>query len=152
MQDIRRVVLEHLESSPITNPAGQHAEDTGAITPRGNGSTESREFKAAFDVMWDVLDFIKNQFGEIRNTPIGSVIALSGSAMCAQATTVQEYMEQHWPNTGAILLDSLNLLLVNCKYVLSNGMSILCVFVSRKDYKTLAIRTVLYYFNSVAVC
>ncbi|TVY88680.1 hypothetical protein LAWI1_G006923 [Lachnellula willkommii] len=121
MQDIHRVVLEHLESSPLINPAEQNAENTSAIIPGGNGSTESQEFKAAFDVWWDVLDFIKNQFGELRNTPIGSVIALSGSAMCAQATTVQEYMEQHWPNTGAILLDSLNLLLVNCKYVLSNG-------------------------------
>ncbi|TVY45349.1 hypothetical protein LOCC1_G005972 [Lachnellula occidentalis] len=111
MQDIRRVVLEQLEDFPLLNPAGQNAEDTGAISLDDNGPTEGQEFTAKFQVNWNVREFMKTQFEETGNTPIGSVIALSGSALCAQATTVQVYMEQHWPNTGAILLDSLELFL-----------------------------------------
>ena len=46
---------------------------------------------------WDLPYFMKTQFDDEAQTDIGSVITLSGSALCAQATTSSEYIDYMWP-------------------------------------------------------
>ncbi|RDW67029.1 hypothetical protein BP5796_09778 [Coleophoma crateriformis] len=56
--------------------------------------------KANFSLNWDLKQFVKEQCegGDIRK--LSSVIVLTGSAVCAQATTIREYLQQNWPVTG----------------------------------------------------
>jgi hypothetical protein len=56
-----------------------------------------------------VKEFVEEQFGDVRAVSLGSVIAVTGSARDAQATTVTEYLMQTWPDTalGLKLLESI---------------------------------------------
>ncbi|RDW61992.1 hypothetical protein BP6252_11425 [Coleophoma cylindrospora] len=60
-----------------------------------------------FSLNWDLKRFVKEQCegGDIRK--LSSVIVLTGSAACAQATTIREYLQQNWPVTGTRYLELL---------------------------------------------
>jgi hypothetical protein len=123
------VVLAHLSSPAITSPENQHSKGrnvkaTVAMKIDDLGSPDkSQRFQAIFDVEWGVKEFMKEQFGEDCDRPVGSVIALTGSALCAQATTVQAYLKRYWPDTGPVLLDILQKQLNSEILALSEGKS-----------------------------
>jgi hypothetical protein len=64
-------------------------------------------FKVDVAVDWYPEEFMKGQFNGSIDRPLGSVIALSGLALCAQATTCSDYVKHHWPLTGEKVLDAL---------------------------------------------
>jgi hypothetical protein len=127
MEEIREVILQHLTSSPVPgldNQSHLQVEATDAMGPEDPRLTESHRFKAMFSVEWELKQFMKEQFGEACARPMGSVIALTGSALCAQATTVQEYLKRHWPYTGLVLLETLEKALTSGISTLSQGKHI----------------------------
>lgn len=65
-----------------------------------------RNCVAQFHVNWGIEEFLRSQFGRVLPR-IGSLVALTGSAFYAQATTCEEYMRTTWPNTGAFLISAL---------------------------------------------
>jgi hypothetical protein len=56
---------------------------------------------------WNLQRFMEDQFGSSTNPLLGSILILSGSALCAQATTCVEYVRQNWLSAGEQLLDAL---------------------------------------------
>jgi hypothetical protein len=52
-----------------------------------------------------VKEFVEGQFGGVKAVSLGSIIAVTGSARDAQATTVREYLMRTWPDTGLMLLE-----------------------------------------------
>jgi hypothetical protein len=60
------------------------------------GIAESSLPRAIFSIHWDLRAFIREQY-ETQPISIGSIITLSGSAIAAQATTCQQYIEANWP-------------------------------------------------------
>jgi hypothetical protein len=149
MKDIRRVVLEHLTHTNLNYQPrlkktynNLWAEDAkGTKVDELSRYSKSQIFKANFKIQWDLMKFMKEQFEE-ASRPIGSVIALTGSALCAQATTVQEYLTRHWPNTGPILLGYLQRCLDPERPAFSSGKSIFHVL-SSQPFQRLVLECVL---------
>ena len=56
---------------------------------------------AHLDIDWNLLDFMKTQYGDNGNATLGSVITLSGTALRTQATTCSEYAQKTWPAQGS---------------------------------------------------
>lgn len=74
-----------------------------------NGLTWKRKWAepsrhVSFNVHWQLVKFVSEQYEEMRGTSLASVIALTGSAVCAQATTVGDYLQRNWPKTCSLLL------------------------------------------------
>lgn len=62
--------------------------------------------KVLFTFDWSITNFMRSQYG--ADTPsIRSVVVLTGSALCAQATTCGEYVTKTWPNSGSFILGAL---------------------------------------------
>jgi hypothetical protein len=61
---------------------------------------------AIFSIHWDLRAFIREQYDN-QPISIGSIITLSGSAIAAQATTCQQYIEANWPFNGSTVLNLL---------------------------------------------
>jgi hypothetical protein len=67
------------------------------------GIAETSLPHAIFSIHWDLRAFIREQY-ENEPISIGSIITLSGSAIVAQATTCQHYLEANWPFYGSTVL------------------------------------------------
>jgi hypothetical protein len=86
----------------------QRVANTSATTPNELDHLNSpQKLTATFHLRWSLAEFMKEQFCESPQKLIGSVIALTGSATCAQATTVRDYLKRHWPDTGLLVLEIL---------------------------------------------
>ncbi|CZR67453.1 uncharacterized protein PAC_17352 [Phialocephala subalpina] len=70
LDDIREVMLLHLTSSNFTGLDGA--------------------CKAQFDVLWEVDDFLREQFPDVAGIDVSSVIVLTGDLLQTQATTGYE--------------------------------------------------------------
>jgi hypothetical protein len=62
----------------------------------------TQTFCVSFKIEWDILNFMRFQYGEI--VPIATVVVLTGSSTNAQATTCGEYVRQNWPLVGPEVL------------------------------------------------
>jgi hypothetical protein len=62
----------------------------------------TQEFRVTFKIEWDILDFMRSQYGEL--VPIATVVVLTGSSTNAQATTCGEYVRKNWPLVGLDVL------------------------------------------------
>lgn len=49
---------------------------------------------------WDLAHFMESQYPGNNKAMLGSVITLTGSALCAQATTCSDYVSKTWPQHG----------------------------------------------------
>ncbi|KAL8948017.1 MAG: hypothetical protein Q9222_005759 [Ikaeria aurantiellina] len=58
----------------------------------------------ALTLDWDPIHFLKTQFLLEREATLGSTITLTGSALCAQATTCLGYVSSTWPDYGSKVL------------------------------------------------
>jgi hypothetical protein len=56
---------------------------------------------------WNLPMFMHTQYDKDRCPKIGSVIAITGSALYCQATTCREYLYDHWLEEGPIVLRNL---------------------------------------------
>lgn len=64
-------------------------------------------YQVDFHVHWNIHGFMLSQFdGQL--TSVDSVVILTGSDQCAQATTCAEYVRTVWPDTGPFFLGLLN--------------------------------------------
>lgn len=122
MEDIQRIVQQQLTGSPFAG----HKEQSEDYLPDSSGLAANQKFKSSFNVDWKVKEFLIEQFRRVHEKPLGSVITLTGSALCAQATTVQQYLLRHWPETGARFLTCLESLLESGKSRLPRSKFILC--------------------------
>lgn len=81
----------------------------GAIRKSVLASIESvnpmDDFEVPFSIDWDIIGFMCSQYGEM--VPIGSIVTITGSALCTQATTCDDYVRSNWPVTGPFLLEVL---------------------------------------------
>ena len=90
------------------------SEAGSAPCPGCSGSKDDSEacsdhrpiYSVRFRVSWGLQEFLKSQFGN-RAPRIGSLVALTGSALYAQATTCSEYLRTNWPRSGSFLLSML---------------------------------------------
>jgi hypothetical protein len=69
--------------------------------------------KVRFTMNWDILGFMRTQYGEPHHD-IGSIVVLTGTTLCAQATTCAEYIRKTWPKSGPSFLESLTMFLRSC--------------------------------------
>lgn len=67
---------------------------------------------ASFAVELPIREFMSSQYGK-NNHSVGSVVAITGSSLYAQATTCGKYLCQTWPRNGGILLELLDLALAS---------------------------------------
>jgi hypothetical protein len=63
-------------------------------------------YSVRFNVTWGLQDFLQSQFGN-RVPRVGSLVALTGSALYAQATTCSDYLQTTWPRSGSFFLSTL---------------------------------------------
>ncbi|KUJ14213.1 uncharacterized protein LY89DRAFT_720573 [Mollisia scopiformis] len=68
-----------------------------------SGST----FSAFFQISWDPLFFLTEQYNTQNLPPIRDVITLSGNAIDAQATTCGQYVQQVWSDIGLEVLEAI---------------------------------------------
>jgi hypothetical protein len=59
-----------------------------------------------FDLEWDLLGFLKSKQGG-KPRRLDSLVVLTGSALCAEATACGVYMRRTWPETGDIFISTL---------------------------------------------
>jgi hypothetical protein len=74
---------------------------------RDPSSSATRFFYCYFRVQHNFKKFWAEQCECGSSKALASVIVLTGSAIDAQATTVEEYMKQNWPDTGSAVLRAL---------------------------------------------
>jgi hypothetical protein len=79
-------------------------EETIVRDSKSTGSFQSSQ--AHFRVAWDVSGFMYSQYG--KAIPSASVLVLTGSLLCAQATTCGEYVQTTWPSIGPSFLKALD--------------------------------------------
>lgn len=66
---------------------------------------QSEEFKATFEIHWDLLKFLEQQqYTTSHAEAVSKVITLTGSSQDAQAITCTEYLAQTWPLTGDLMM------------------------------------------------
>jgi hypothetical protein len=63
--------------------------------------------KGFFEILWDLPQFIQDEFPDKNDLQLGSIITITGSCVDAQALTCAEYMHQVWPTTGLDTLKAL---------------------------------------------
>ncbi|ERF70613.1 hypothetical protein EPUS_02479 [Endocarpon pusillum Z07020] len=99
---IAHQILERLseaESAPCPRCSGPQDDSKGC-------SDHRPIYSVRFQVSWDPQGFLQSQFGN-RAPRIGSLVALTGSALYAQATTCSEYLQTNWPRSGSFVLSTL---------------------------------------------
>jgi hypothetical protein len=79
-------------------------EETIVRHSKSTGSFQSSQ--AHFRVAWDISGFMYSQYG--KAIPSASVLVLTGSLLCAQATTCGEYVQTTWPSIGPSFLKALD--------------------------------------------
>jgi hypothetical protein len=72
-----------------------------------------------------VKEFVEEQFGNVKAVALDSVIAVTGSARDAYATTVGEYLKRTWPDTGPMLLASIQEILNEGGEILRGKLNLL---------------------------
>jgi hypothetical protein len=70
--------------------------------------------RVSFWIHWDIPGFMHSQYNEL--VPIATVVALTGSALYAQATTCGEYIRTNWPAIGPAFLDIIDRSLASKHY------------------------------------
>lgn len=65
-------------------------------------------YEVHYQIDWNLLEFLrKQQYDTDEESMVESAIAITGSALNAQALTCLEYMKMTWPTTGPEVLRSL---------------------------------------------
>lgn len=89
MYQIREAVLTCVRFGIVSSELGTESRSSILV------STEIK--KATFKFQGTFREFMREQYGDSSKTSLGSVITLSGSALCAQAVTCREYLQSNWP-------------------------------------------------------
>jgi hypothetical protein len=66
-------------------------------------SFRSQICRVSFWIHWNISEFMHSQYN--KPVPVATVVALTGSALNAQATTCGEYIRTNWPTIGPAFLD-----------------------------------------------
>jgi hypothetical protein len=65
-------------------------------------------YEVYYHINWNLLGFLRKQkYDKDQDSMVESAIAITGSALNAQALTCLEYMKMTWPTTGPEVLRSL---------------------------------------------
>jgi hypothetical protein len=114
MSEIRDIILKQLsryasiqETPEVLYPSIDKNWDYLSPTPWASSlDSEANRFilhTAHFHIRWALREFLEQQFGTSSVPSLGSVIALTGSAIAAQATTVKDYLNKNWPKSTKLL-------------------------------------------------
>lgn len=112
MNRITYQVLERLseaDRTPCPNCSGSQDD-------RKRCSNHRSIYSVRFNVTWGLQEFLQSQFGN-RVPRIGSLVALTGSALYAQATTCSDYLQTTWPRSGSFFLSTLQTTIDSSKEV-----------------------------------
>jgi hypothetical protein len=91
IEEIRDSILRILLPEPVVNQAAKQA-----------------VVSCSFQVSWQPLKFLKEQYSAGYRQAIADVITLTGSAISdTQAITCREYVDQVWPRLGNEVLEAL---------------------------------------------
>ncbi|KAF2634251.1 hypothetical protein P280DRAFT_554719 [Massarina eburnea CBS 473.64] len=60
-----------------------------------------------FYVHWDLIGFLRSQYNQ-EPTTLASVVVITGSALCAYASTCAEYAKTTWPRAGIFIIELLD--------------------------------------------
>ena len=63
--------------------------------------------QACFQIDWDAVNFLKAQYSDSVLQPLRQILAITGDALDAQITTVEQYLLQTWPQKPYFLVDAL---------------------------------------------
>ena len=85
---------------PTTNCLGQIRDYVISMMP----TAWTEGYKASLRLDWDLVGFLRSQFVENDKVDLSSVIVVSGSVLCAHATTCSEYVDTRWPSHGSKLI------------------------------------------------
>ena len=111
IQSIREKIINVLTNRYERNPGEAHHYQTSSEIPWSPQNLFSKQYthRARFEVSWDPETFISKQYThEGGDMPkIEEVIAITGSAIEAQALTCGEYMRQVWPTSRMETLQAL---------------------------------------------
>ena len=95
MNLIRNQVLKRLaQAVPLQSETEQHRD------------RKSSTYLVLFNVAWDLDSFLHSEYSP-QDLQVGSLIALTGSASYAQATTCAHYISSNWPCSGPLFLAEL---------------------------------------------
>jgi hypothetical protein len=98
------ILLTELEGTLMEHIGEEITRGLKAVN-RGYGYT--RPCKGFFEILWDLPQFIQDEFLDKTDLQLGSIITITGSCSDAQALTCAEYMHQVWPTTGLDTLKAL---------------------------------------------
>lgn len=110
MAEIHHLVLQQLSHATPTYQAncskdrhnsGQYIDSAGS-----RPGLHTDWYLVHFRVHWDLLGFLKSQFND-RVPDLSSLVALTGTALYAEATTCSNYLQKNWPNSGMLFLATL---------------------------------------------
>jgi hypothetical protein len=100
VQDIRSAVLGKLATQHSSaNPWNGPKKDVNGLQP------------LELEISWDPMGFLATQYGYNDETAFKDIIAITSSAIDAQATTCGLYVAQVWPRTGQEILNALDALI-----------------------------------------
>jgi hypothetical protein len=74
--------------------------------------TKIRPPSASFQIAWNPISFLTQQYKDGSRQEIDKIITLTGSAVDAQATTVGYYIRQVWPEIGIQVLRTVQAVIV----------------------------------------
>lgn len=80
-----------------------------AIVHRGTSAKPSHPVIIKTD--WRLIDFLTSQFEDGKKVYAGNIIAYTGTATCAFASTCADYLLSLWPRTGWLFLSTLQALI-----------------------------------------
>lgn len=98
------ILLTELEGTVMAHIGEEIARGLKAVSRR-YGYTQL--CKGFFEILWDLPQFIQDEFPDKNDLQLGSIITITGSCVDAQALTCAEYMHQVWPTTGLDTLKAL---------------------------------------------
>lgn len=84
------------------------------------GRQNKLDFKSrriSLEMQWDLAQFLKSQYVDNDKAMLGSVITLTGSALCAQATTCSDYVLKTWPRHGTKVIALLERAIYDSKHI-----------------------------------
>lgn len=75
-------------------------------SPLRESMSSATRTSSFFQISWDPLAFLKEQYEEGDRPQIKDIITLSGEAIDAQATACGQYIQQVWPSIGMETLEA----------------------------------------------
>ena len=85
----------------------EQLQDISALVYSALGLNATLSHTVECTVFWNLMGVLRDQYDNGKHVFIGSVITITGTALCAQAATCGQYMQQTWPSRAEFILNIL---------------------------------------------